>query len=234
MQKIKNLIFDADDTLWENNNFFVKTTDLFFELCAKSGYEYDKVKKAFYEFELKVVKDKGYGSDNFIYILEYLFTLFNKNKTLDQSKFDSILEKFNSHTFHEPPVFPGVSDILKLLNQDYDLYVLTKGNIEEQQNKINRSGLKHYFKEEFVLPEKNDATYISILEQYDWQGNECCMIGNSPKSDINPALRSGMFAIFIPYKYTWTLDNEELIKDHSNLFEIKNFKEIPKILDKLH
>jgi len=59
------------------------------------------------------------------------------------------------------------------------------------------------------------------------------MVGNSPKSDINPALRSGMYAIFIPYKYTWILDNEELIKDHSNLFEVKNFKDIPKFLEKL-
>jgi len=166
MQKIKNLIFDADDTLWENNRFFVETTDSFFQLCAKSGYEYDKVKKAFNEFELKIVKEKGYGSDNFIYILEYLFSSFNNRKTLDQKKFDDILEKFKSHTIHKPPVFPDVSDILDLLNQDYDLYVLTKGNIEEQQNKINRSGLKQYFNKEFVLPEKNDATYISILEEY--------------------------------------------------------------------
>lgn len=233
MPFIKNLIFDADDTLWDNNKFFVKTTDAFLDLCVKAGHPREAVMNEFSDFEIKVVKERGYGSHNFVYILEYLFSFFNNRITLDQNKFDKILTKFKSHTENDPPVFPGVVDILNLLYQDYELFVLTKGNIKEQQEKIDRSGLKHFFEKEFVVSEKNDETYVTILQEQNWKANECCMIGNSPKSDINPALRNGLYAIYIPYEYTWVLDNEKLISDHEKLYESKNFNEIPKLLNKL-
>jgi len=233
MPQIKNLIFDADDTLWDNNKFFVKTTDAFLDLCIEAGHPKETVIKEFSDFEIKVVNERGYGSHNFVFILEHLFSLFNNSKTVDQNEFDKILSKFKSHTENDPPVFPGVVDILKSLNQDYDLFVLTKGNIKEQQEKIDRSGLKHFFKEEFVVSEKNDETYLEILQKHNWKANDCCMIGNSPKSDINPALRNGLYAIYIPYKYTWVLDNEKLILNHPNLFEAKYINEIPKLLNKL-
>ena len=129
MPYIKNLIFDADDTLWDNNKFFVKTTDAFLDLCIKAGHSKETVLNEFYDFEIKIVKERGYGSHNFVYILEHLFSFFNNNKSLDQNRFDKILTKFKSHTENDPPVFPGVVDILESLYQDYDLFVLTKGNI---------------------------------------------------------------------------------------------------------
>lgn len=233
MPKIKRLIFDADDTLWENNKVFIDTSESFFDLCTDAGYERKLVINAFYDFELKVVNEKGYGSDNYIYILKYLFSRFNNSRKLNKNKFDILLNDFISHTLIDPPVFPGVYDVLKLLKNSYDLYILTKGNIEEQQTKIDRSGLKHFFSKEFIFPEKNDETYMSILNENKWLANECCMIGNSPKSDINPAIRSGMFAIFIPYLYTWNLDKEDLIRDQVRLHEVEDLSHIPNILDNL-
>jgi len=233
MPKIKRLIFDADDTLWENNKVFIDTSESFFDLCTEVGYDRKLVVYAFYDFELKVVNEKGYGSNNYIYILKYLFSRFNNSKRLNKDKFDIILNNFISHTLNDPPVFPSVYDVLNILKNSYDLYILTKGNIKEQQTKIDRSGLKHFFSKEFILPEKNDETYITILNEYNWQANECCMIGNSPKSDINPALRSGMFAIFIPYVYTWNLDKENLLKDQVRLHVVEDLSQIPIILDNL-
>ena len=234
MHKLKRLIFDADDTLWENNKFYVDASDSFFDLCITAGYDKNLVINTFYDFELKVVNEKGYGSENFIYILEYLFAHFNNNNAkLNGDKFQHILKNFESHTINEPPVFPGVNETLKMLNKTFELYVLTKGNISEQQKKVDRSGLKKYFKKAYVVLEKNDETYISIMNENNWKHIECCMIGNSPKSDINPALRCGMYAIFIPYPYTWKLDNEELIKDHSNLYEVKDITQIPQLLNGL-
>ncbi len=229
MKNIKRIIFDADDTLWENNKFYINASESFFDLCEDAGYNRLEVNKAFDDLEIKVVREKGYGSENYVFILESIFKYYNNlnHKQLGREKFDLLLKDFNSHTYNKPPVFPGVQPTLKRLQEKYDLYVLTKGNIEEQKRKVKNSELCHYFQDIFVVPEKDDATYISIIEKYAWNINESCMVGNSPKSDINPALRIGMYAIFIPYPYTWKLDDEDLIEGNSKLFIVKNFSSIP-------
>jgi putative hydrolase of the HAD superfamily len=233
MTNTKKLIFDADDTLWENNKFYVDTTDSFIDLCVEAGYERNLVINTFDDFELKVVNEKGYGSINFLYILENLFSHFDNTKKLNRNKFNFIIRNFKSQTINKPTIFSGVEETIRILYENYELYVLTKGNLKEQQNKIERSGLKHHFKQIFVVPEKNDETYLSILNENKWVQNECCMIGNSPKSDINPALRAGMYAIFIHYPYTWKLEDEELIKNHPKLYEVKEIVNLPKLLESL-
>lgn len=234
MPRLKHIIFDADDTLWENNIFFIDTTESFFDLCVEAGFERNSVINLFNEIELREVVDKGYGSKTFRHILDLLFTKLNNETQLDKTKYDELIGKFNSHTEKDPPLFPGVPEVLKLLAQKYDLYMLTKGNINEQQEKINRSGLKQYFKKDFVVTEKNDNTYLSILKKHDWIAGECCMVGNSPKSDINPSLRCGMYAIYIPYAFTWKLDNENLINQDSHLYEAKDISELPLLIDKIN
>ena len=234
MPKLKRLIFDADDTLWDNNIFYENASNSFFEICVASGYEKKIIVDTFYDFELEVVKEKGYGSANYVYLLECLFSHFNANNhKLSKNKFELLLKNFKSHTINKPLIFTGVIETLSLLKHKYELYILTKGNIKEQQKKIDKSGLKSYFENVFVVNEKNDKTYQSILHENKWNQSECCMIGNSPKSDINPALRNGMLAIFILYPYTWKLDNEELMENHDNLFEVKDITQIPQLLDSL-
>lgn len=231
MVKLKQLIFDADDTLWENNKFFIDTTESFIELCTQKGYKRNYITNLFNEIEIKSVAEMGYGSETFIRILEDLFSRLSRKNHLDIDTYNNIINKFKIHTKNKPPLFPGVATILQSLIQIYDLYILTKGNISEQQEKINRSGLKQYFKKEFVVPEKNDEIFLSIIKDNKWIAGECCMIGNSPKSDINPALRCGMYAIFIPYDFTWHLDNEDVMQNNGKLKTAKDFTEIPQILN---
>lgn len=233
MNNLKRIIFDADDTLWDNNRFYVNAAESFLNICEHAGYDREEVIKSFDELELKVVKERGYGSENYIYILETLFNYYNNlNHTkLNKNKFNSLLQDFSNHVHDKPQIFPGVQETLKNLQNKYSLYILTKGNIEEQNRKVVNSGLSKYFQEIFVVPEKNDATYLSLFKKYNWNVNESCMVGNSPKSDINPALRLGMFAIFIPYPYTWKLDNEAIMEDHPNFFEVKNFQSVIDILN---
>ncbi|MFC2088887.1 HAD hydrolase-like protein, partial [Calditrichota bacterium] len=141
--------------------------------------------------------------------------------------------EFRNKAQNKPPVFSDVGPTLKKLKKNFDLFVLTKGNIEEQKRKVETSELSDYFDEIFVVSEKNDQTYKSISDKYHWQVDECCMVGNSPKSDINPALRLGMYAIFIPYPYTWKLDNEAVLEGHPNLYTVKAISSVPKLLDKI-
>lgn len=223
--KIKNILFDADDTLWENNIYYVKASNDFFDLAEKAGIERDKVEDAFDQIEIQVVKERGYGSYNFVYILEKLYEEFHNTNgnTINKEKFSFIVDRFSKHPKSRPILFPKVKETLNQLGKNYNLYILTKGDYQEQEGKILRSGLHNYVRRYFILPEKNDQAYQDLLKKNNWKAAETCMVGNSPKSDINPALRNGLYAVFIPYKDTWKLDHETI--DHANgrFYKINNF-----------
>jgi putative hydrolase of the HAD superfamily len=225
---VKRLIFDADDTLWENNIHFIKAAEDLVHLLVDAGQPKDELQREFQLLEKKVVKEKGYGSGNYLYILKTLFNLYIPADHAISlfNQFKEICDEFESHLIYPPRVFPGVPLILKKLAARYRLYVLTKGNISEQEQKLQKSGLMPYFKEAFVETEKDITTYRRILREKKWPASDVCMIGNSPKSDINPALQLGMCAIFIPYPHTWVLDDEPIIDAPDRLKTIGSFSDL--------
>ena len=229
--RIKQIIFDADDTLWENNIYYVRASNDFYDLLGKAGFSRREVEKEFDALEIKVVEELGYGSKNFVIILEELFNRYDKRngKNLDQGKFKDIVSRFSDHPTTMPDLFPGVIETLGYLKQYYALFILTKGEFEEQQGKIIRAGIDKIVDKYYVPDEKNDNTYQKLLRENNWQAHETCMVGNSPKSDINPALRKGMYAVHIPYRDTWKLDNEPIEAVNERFIEVKNFKELKNI-----
>jgi putative hydrolase of the HAD superfamily len=249
MKSLQHLIFDADDTLWDNNSIYLSTTQKFIDLGLTAGIPMSQMESDFEELEKKVVAELGYGSENFIYILEHLFKDYSElsqdqnhtkefqnildnfeQKINNQPKeFQNILDNFEQKINNQPAVFPHVKSTLNKLSTKYELYVLTKGNIEEQKKKLIRSDLTPFFKNTFVETEKNLDTYKRILKLKRWEPHTVCMIGNSPKSDINPSLQVGMYAIFIPYAYTWKLEDESLIK-HPRLISLNNFSDLLTLL----
>lgn len=230
-KQIKQIIFDADDTLWENNMFYVQAGADFFDLIEKAGFSRREAEKEFDTLEVWVVKEMGYGSVNFVYILEELFKRYNaKNgRNLDQQKFKQIVKRFTDHPTGQPKMFPDVIETLNVLKNNFELFVLTKGEFSEQQGKIQRAGVDQIVKGYFIPSEKNDATYQNLLDEHNWKAEETCMVGNSPKSDINPALRLGLFAIHIPYRDTWKLDNEPIEAVEGRFLELQSFNELQKV-----
>lgn len=230
-QKIKQIIFDADDTLWENNMYYVQAGSDFFDLISSAGFERAEVEQEFDALEIQVVEQLGYGSKNFVYILEELYKRYSKRngKKLDEQKFLKIIKRFIEHPIEKPKLFPNVIETLNSLNNNYELFVLTKGEYDEQRGKIVRAGVDEIVTNYFIPPEKNDATYRKLLDDHHWNASETCMVGNSPKSDINPALRNGMYAIHIPYRDTWKLDNEPVEAIEGRFLELQSFKELQKI-----
>jgi putative hydrolase of the HAD superfamily len=233
MKSVKRLIFDADDTLWDNNVFYVQATQEFFQLCVKAGIESRQIEREFNKAEAAFVTDKGYGSRSYLAILSSLYESHPelKSHTRLKSRYHKIIKDFRQHLVGQPSIFPEVIPTLEVLAHKYELYILTKGNIEEQKQKLIRSKLLHYFKDSFVVSEKNLQTYQSILQQKNWSVQDLCMIGNSPKSDINPALNIGMYAVFIPYQYTWKLEDEALMENHPHLYIIPKFSDLIKLLN---
>ncbi len=228
MEQIRFLIFDADDTLWKNNLYFESARYEFIKLCEQYSPSTKSFDRIFDEFEWQVVRERGYGSRNFIFILETLYDNFSflKGSTEARKSYHDILNKFTQHTSRPPELFEGVQSILKKLSKKYSLFVLTKGDSEEQTRKLVDSNLAPLFRKAFVVPEKNVNTYYEILMEQQWSPDTVCMIGNSPKSDINPALQAGMWAVYIPYPYTWKLDDEPLQKIHPRLTEIEKFGDL--------
>lgn len=111
---------------------------------------------------------------------------------------------------HPAEIIPGVPETLRYLAPRHHLILTTKGAIAEQSGKIERSGLKEYFNAIEIVAEKDVPTYRSILDKYDLDPESSWMIGNSPRSDINPALACGMSAVFVPHGNTWILEHEEI------------------------
>jgi putative hydrolase of the HAD superfamily len=229
--QVKRLIFDADDTLWENNIHYIKAADNLVQLLSETGVTKSSLEEEFQLVEKQVVKEKGYGSKNYLFILETLYQRYMPSFKKDnyQQRFNRICQDFEAHVVNPPNVFPVVPKILNMLAEKYKIYVLTKGNIAEQQQKLRNSDLLHLFDYAFVETEKDIHTYQRILHDMSWRAAETCMIGNSPKSDINPALRAGLYAVFIPYRFTWVFDDEPIQANKERLITIESFSDLTSI-----
>ncbi len=224
---IKQILFDADDTLWENNVYYVRATEELLDLFEKAGFERQAIQEEFDRLELQVVRERGYGSHNFVWILETLNE--NHGKVIDQKAFEKIVQRFKEHPNRKPRLFDGVIDTLNYLKNKYRLYVLTKGEFKEQEQKIINAGIHEIVDGYFIVPEKEDSVYREILAKHKWRPEETCMVGNSPKSDINPALRVGMYAIYIPYRDTWKLDDEPIEAVDNRFFKLNRFTELKEL-----
>jgi putative hydrolase of the HAD superfamily len=228
MKQIKYLLFDADDTLWHNNIFYERATFNFFQLAVKAGISLEKVEHDFQIIEARTVQESGYGSDSFLLILERLFRQYagTLGGSDHHKEYEYILTDFKKRSRRRPAIFPGVVPVLRHLRRRFELYILTKGNIAEQNRKLRNSLLLPLFHGAFVELEKDRVTYERILKEKNWLADRVCMVGNSPKSDINPALKSGMYAIYIPYAYTWKFDSEPLLAEHPRLVTLSRFSEL--------
>jgi len=228
---IKNIIFDADDTLWENNIYYTEATADFFDLAASAGVSREEAQRDFDHLELQVVRERGYGSQHFVYILKELFRRYSveQRKVLDEERFRKIVQRFEDHPVQPPKLFDGVLETLRYLKDKYNLYILTKGEFDEQEGKILRAKVNDCVQKYFILPEKNDQAYLTLLSENGWRPEETCMVGNSPKSDINPALRVGMYAIHIPYRDTWKLDDEPIVAREGKFQQLSAFTDLQKV-----
>jgi putative hydrolase of the HAD superfamily len=127
-------------------------------------------------------------------------------------------------------IIAGVTETLQYLAPKHHLIMMTKGNLTEQSSKIERSGLKEYFSAIEIVAEKDVATYRSIIDKYGLAPDSSWMIGNSPKSDINPAIAAGLNAIFVPHDNTWILEHEEVCSETGGcrLLQLESFRDLQK------
>lgn len=201
------LFLDADDTLWENNIYFERAIERFYGLLG----EVDRVvaRAEINRQERRVITEIGYGLAAFQLALERAFrNLAPQNWTPSVA---AAIADLAVAIAAEPIQFlPGALETLQYLVPRHRLFLLTKGDHAEQTRKVALSGVAPLFEQVHVLAEKNLAAYESRIQSLAVTPGSCWMIGNSPKSDINPALAAGMNAVLIPHPHTWVLEHEEL------------------------
>jgi putative hydrolase of the HAD superfamily len=203
----QTLLFDADDTLWENNIYFEEAISSFISYLDHRTHTPEEVRDYLNRVERATIQAHGYGLKSFRKSLIKCFEQLT-DQPLTPDKHDRIVSFTQSIAEHEIELLPGVAETLPQLATRHRCILVTKGDDAEQRDKLLRSGLAPHFAAVEVLDEKHHDAYRVLAHQHQCDRDRTWMIGNSPKSDVNPALAAGLHAIFIPHGFTWVLEHE--------------------------
>jgi putative hydrolase of the HAD superfamily len=205
----QTLLIDADDTLWENNIYFERAIARFIEFLNHHEFTPEQVRGVLNDVERECIVKHGYGLHSFAHaLLETFERLSPVPVTPELHK--QVLSFTHQIENHAIEFLPEVPETLKYLSKKHRLILVTKGDTAEQSGKVERSGVKKYFQATEIVAEKDPEVYGRIAQKYECDHDSTWMVGNSPKSDINPALAAGLHAIFVPHGDTWILEHEEV------------------------
>ena len=226
-KEIKVIAFDADDTLWVNETYFRDAEKKFAQLLSQYETE-NKIDQELFKLEIKNLGLYGYGIKGFMLsMVECALKL--SNYTISQKVIEDILD-IGKEMLEKPiELLDGVEEVLKKLQRNYKLIVATKGDLLDQERKLEKSGLLNYFHHIEVMSEKKVPDYLKLVKHLDVNPNELLMIGNSLKSDVLPLIEIGASAIHVPFHTTWA--HEEVSKKEAANSDYKIVQEITEILE---
>jgi putative hydrolase of the HAD superfamily len=205
----QTLLIDADDTLWENNIYFERAITAFISYLNHHQYTPAEVRDQLNSVERETIMAHGYGISSFTRSLVTCFERLSP-APVTEDKAHRILGFARSIAEQEIELLPGVAETLSELCTRHRLILMTKGNQAEQADKLARSGLSELFSSVEIVAEKDPPTYQAVIARNELTPHTSWMIGNSPKSDINPALAAGLHAVFLFHRNTWELEHGAL------------------------
>jgi putative hydrolase of the HAD superfamily len=209
IQQSQTLLIDADDTLWENNIYFERAIVRFISFLNHHEFSPEQVREVLNDVERESIATHGYGLHSFSHSLVATFERLSVQPITPE--LHAQITGFAQTIYAHPIEFlPDVPQTLQYLSSRHRLILVTKGALEEQSGKIERSGLREYFEATEIVAEKHSEVYRALVEKHSLVHDSTWMIGNSPKSDINPALAAGLHAVFVPHGDTWILEHEEV------------------------
>ena len=222
-KNIKVIAFDADDTLWVNETYFRDAENEFAKLL--SDYETEnKIHQELFKKEIANLGLYGYGVKGFMLsMVEAALELSNYH--INQHTINHILS-IGKEMLEKPiELLDGVEEVLEQLHGKYKLIVATKGDLLDQERKLEKSGILKYFHHTEVMSEKKEADYLKVLKRLEIEPSELLMVGNSLKSDVLPLVNIGASAIHVPFHTTWA--HEEVSPEHHS----DEYKTVGKITD---
>jgi putative hydrolase of the HAD superfamily len=219
------LLIDGDDTLWENNVYFEQAIEAFIDYLGHSSMTREQVRAALDEVERMNISVHGYGSAAFTKNLRQTYERLAERDVRPED-IEHVMQLGGRIASQPLTLIPEVAETIDYLAGRHDLMLVTKGHPEEQRLKIERSGLESRFTATAVVHEKAVETYRAIAQERQLEATRTWMIGNSPRSDINPALQAGLNAVYIPHEHTWRLEKEEVTPADGRLLILHGFGEL--------
>jgi putative hydrolase of the HAD superfamily len=224
-EDIKVIAFDADDTLWVNETYFREAEEVFAELLSKYETK-NKIDQELFKTEIKNLAIYGYGVKGFVLsMIESALAL--SNYKLPPETVEKILAIGKEMLEKQVELLSGVEEVLQNLQGKYKLIVATKGDLLDQEKKLEKSNLLKYFHHIEIMSDKKEKDYVKLLKHLDIEPSQFLMIGNSLKSDVLPLLKIGAIAIHIPFHTTWIHEEISLeAQQKVNYKTLRNIKEL--------
>ncbi len=225
---IKVIAFDADDTLWVNEPYFQATEKKFCELMEEFLPHQD-ISRELLKIEIANLALYGYGIKGYILSMIEAALKISEN-TITIGAIEKIIG-FGKELLNEPlELLDNVKEVLEELKGRYRIVVATKGDLLDQERKLKKSGLSHYFHHIEVMSEKGEDDYLKLIRHLDIPPAQFMMIGNSLKSDVIPVINIGGHAIHVPYHTTWAHEHVEITLEHENFRHVEQLKEVLPLL----
>jgi putative hydrolase of the HAD superfamily len=228
--KITVIAFDADDTLWVNEPYFRETEERFADLLEDFVPRHS-IMADLYKTEMANLPLYGYGIKGFMLSMTETAMRITMGK-IDPIIVEKVLELGKEMLNKPVELLDGVEEVLKALHGKYRLVVATKGDLLDQQSKLTKSGLDHYFHHIEIMSDKQEKDYQKLIRHLDCKAEEFLMLGNSLKSDVLPVLNIGGHAVHIPYHTTWVHESIDHTIEHPNFYEMESLAEVlPKLIE---
>ncbi len=225
-KNIKVIGFDADDTLWVNETYY-REAELEFAALLAQFETANKIDQELFKMEMKNLDMYGYGVKSFILSMVESALEISNNKISNNTV--SAILNIGKNMINKPiELLDGVEEVLKTLSNKYRLILATKGDLLDQERKLERSGLTDYFHHIEVLSDKKEANYSKLLSHLDINPEEFLMIGNSLKSDILPLVNIEAHAIHVPFHTTWV--HEQVTEEETNGKQYNTVKSLKEII----
>lgn len=222
--KVTTIAFDADDTLWANMTDFQEAEQAFGVLLS-DYLSPEQLSEELYKTEMQNLELYGYGAKGFMLCMMETASRVTQQKA-SLRLVDQIIS-IGQELIQKPvKLLNGVTDTLEELNGRYRLIVATKGDLLDQERKLKKSGIEHYFHHIEIMSQKKVSDYQKLLRHLDCKPQNFLMVGNSVKSDVLPVIETGAFAAHVPYFVTWQHEQQEQELIHPNYFELTSIHQI--------
>jgi putative hydrolase of the HAD superfamily len=226
--KVKIVGFDADDTLWINEPFYRDTEKQFCDILAPYS-PVNETNRELFKTEMKNLSLYGYGAKAFVLSMIETALRISENK-ITAFEIDQIIEIGKAQLNLPVILLDGVETVLRKLLPNYKLILATKGDLLDQERKLQKSGLANYFHHIEIMSDKHENNYRKLISRLDIEPQDFVMIGNSVKSDILPVINIGAKAIYVPYHTTWQHEKDHDEPDDSKFVTVENLTGVLDIL----
>jgi putative hydrolase of the HAD superfamily len=225
------VIFDGDDTLWRVEELYdsaIREAERSVEAAGLSGEEWRRLQR---EYDLRNVKSLGMSPDRFpLSSRQALLEVARKHgEELPRNLVEDVVEISRAVFVKRAPVIPGTKRVLSALKPSFELVLLTKGDSTVQRRRVRESGLSSWFARVQIVSDKDEAVFKQIISDFDVQPDEAWSVGNSLASDVNPAIRAGLNAVWID-AHVWEHERRELEAAHTRVVVLERLEELPEIL----